>query len=155
MTRNIIHMYLRILLGLLIVALVVYICIEQMTVHDTFNNHSCDGPCKFKGERRCCQCPQCAWFIDRTYNGRCIRRGTGPDSCLNNRNTHFYPGISVAQPVIVQPWYHPGRWFYSGQRPVRGPGWVKDRWGRWIRSASGTRRFRRRGRRHGRRFHHL
>ena len=145
-------MLLHILLGLLIVAMVAYMCVEQMQTSDTFYNHPCNGPCRFKGERECCQCPRCAWFIDRNYNGRCIRRGTGPDSCQNNRNTYFHPGVSVAQPVIVQPWYHPSRWSYWGDRSVhhRGPGWVKDSWGRWIRSAPRTHRHRRRGRR----FHH-
>ena len=147
----------RVLFGMLVLALLVYIILDCVNNKDTFGvwHSPCAGPCRTKGERDCCACAKCAWFVDDNYNGRCIRRGTGPDSCLMRTSHHNNYA-----------WYSPHRWYYGNRRPIvhRGPGWVKDSWGRWIRASPARRgrhnRHRRRrsrqgGRRVGRRYHHL
>ena len=159
----------QILLCVLILAMVGYIAME--CAHESFGAwyNPCAGPCHRKGERDCCACAKCAWFIDHNYNGRCIRRGTWPDSCLmrpsyyhGHHQAHHHGHHSRHQSYHsprAHPWYSPYRWYYSSQRPVvhRGPGWVKDSWGRWIRASPSHRRHTRRSgrRRVGRRFHHL
>lgn len=149
----------RILFGVLVLALLVFMILDYMKKEETFNvwHNPCAGPCRTKSERDCCACPKCAWFIDDSYNGRCIRRGTGPDSCL--MRTSHHNRYHYTRPNHYA-WYSPyrWRWHYDNRRPIvhRGPGWVKDRWGRWIRSSPPMRGRRRRGgRRLGRRYHHL
>lgn len=139
-----------VLCAVLFVAMVLYIAAETLCAHthkkDTFGgwNNPCAGPCRRKGERTCCSCAKCAWYIDDNYNGRCIRRGTGPDSCLlrpSYRQGHHY------RPRRRH--HRPRRWFSRHNRsnnlrsrPVvhRRPGWVKDGWGRWIRAVPASSR---------------
>lgn len=150
-----------ILFGVLVLALLVYIILDCVNnkEEDTFGawHTPCAGPCRSKGERDCCACSKCAWFVDGNYNGRCIRRGTGPDSCLMRTSPHNRHYYSRPNPYA---WYSPYRWRWNDgiRRPIvhRGPGWVKDGWGRWIRSSRPMIGRRRRGRRRlGRRYHHL
>lgn len=139
----------QILVGVLAIALISYVIVCGLHPTDTFGvwYNPCGGPCHRKGERDCCACAKCAWFIDPNYNGQCIRRGTGPDSCLMRPSYHHGHHYS----------YPTRSWYSQRRRPIvhRGPGWVKDSWGRWIRASPSIRRGRGRGRRRiGRRFHH-
>lgn len=132
-------MFVYILLCLLIIVLAVYSCLEH-TNPDTFHSyHQCSSPCHTLGEHNCCQCPNCSWFINRNYSGRCIRRGTGPDSCLNRQQQQYVPSHPLVYNEIRTPWYHPRNLFYwqNRNRPEDSC-LVKDSWGRCIEPASGT-----------------
>ena len=139
---------LQILICLLVVAIIVYVCIDDYSIDAFRSYYDCRGPCHTKGERKCCNCQKCAWFIDRNYNGRCIRQGNGPDSCLNRR--HY------SSPYSQGSWYHPSNWFFWNSRSSPEESClVKDSWGRCIEPASAPvhvpprhRRRRRRHRRH-------
>ena len=71
------------------------------TFRGRYTQRTCAGPCAQKSERLCCSCAKCAWFIDDHYNGQCIRRGTGLDSCL--RYPSYYYGHRYN--------YYPQRWW--------------------------------------------
>ena len=138
----------RLLICLLVIVLLCYVILD-ITHTDTFYAHyPCHGPCYSKNERTCCQCPRCAWFIDHNYNGRCVRRGNAPDSCLNRA-----PRIHYTYPYYHSNWwYHPSNWFVWNNRPRPEESClVKDSWGRCIEPATPP-PHRRRGR-HRRRRH--
>ena len=135
---------LKLLVCLLIIVVIVYACFEDYSIDSFSPFYRCNGPCYNKGERDCCRCPRCSWFIDRNYNGMCIQRGSGPDSCLNRRYySSTYPN---------RYWYHPSNWaFWNSRQHKEESCLVKDSWGRCIEPATEPIYVAPRTRRHNRR----
>ena len=126
--------WVRILILLFAIAVVAFAFVDDTCgIADTFVSspfYRChESPCRAKGERGCCECPACAWFVDRHYHGRCVRRGDAPDSCLNRQHyASTYPRGY---------WYHPSNWAFWNSRPNPEVSCLaKDPWGRCIQPAT-------------------